>query len=153
MFDLAQGKYVDKNCKFKQHITKHETTQLFGDFCDHRVVEIPGVGADFRELEQAAAWPTGQSDIMAEEPLPLTGLAVQIHSVVIRDITYLARVAVPDGELMDLDMVPIQLRNFRINRPGDADIQWLHQVIAREYGRFGGKVEVISNGTMRLISV
>ncbi len=43
---------------------------------------------------------------------------------------------------MDIDMVPIQLRNFKIDRPGETEIQWLHHVVAHQYGRFGGKVAV-----------
>ncbi len=109
------------------------------------LVLISGVGAGCSVAHR-------QTDITVKESLPLTGLAVQIHNIIIRNIMDLDRVAVPDGELMDLDMVPIQLRNFRINRPGDADIQWLHHVVAHQYGRFGGKVEVTSNSTMRLIS-
>ncbi len=74
--------------------------------------------------------------------MSLTGLAVQIHNIVIRDIVDLARIAVPDDELIDIDMVPVQLCNFRISRPGEADVQWLHHVVAHQYGRFGGKVAV-----------
>ena len=53
-------------------------------------------------------------------------------------------------KLRGLEMVPFHLRNFSLSRPSQLDIQWLHHVVDREYRRFGGKVLLTDNGTMRL---
>ena len=46
----------------------------------------------------------------------------------------------PDGALAALEMVPLKIRNFRLTRAADAEVEWLHRRLDRECGRLGGRV-------------
>lgn len=46
----------------------------------------------------------------------------------------------PDGALDRLEMVPLQIRKFRLNRPTAADRAWLARRLDRECRRFGSRV-------------
>ncbi|HXV84712.1 MAG TPA: CapA family protein [Candidatus Binatia bacterium] len=45
------------------------------------------------------------------------------------------------GQLLDLRMLPTQVRNFRANRASEADSQWLENVLNREGQRLGTQVK------------
>ena len=53
--------------------------------------------------------------------------------------------------LIELIMVPLQIRHFRLNRPAEQDSEWLFRVVARETGRFGAGVERMQDGSFRLL--
>ena len=65
--------------------TRDDITRLFGDLTDHKVVEIMETGADIEQLEEAAAWLAGESDVMGEERHPLTGASEQVYQILTRD--------------------------------------------------------------------
>ncbi|MBK0402489.1 CapA family protein [Adhaeribacter sp. BT258] len=44
------------------------------------------------------------------------------------------------GKLISLKMVPMQMRNFRLNRASAADAKWLSSVLDRESEKFGTRV-------------
>ena len=69
----------------KQQITRGDVIHLFGEVNDHRVVEILKTGANLEELEETAAWLAGESDVMGEARLPLTGRAGQVYEILARD--------------------------------------------------------------------
>jgi poly-gamma-glutamate synthesis protein (capsule biosynthesis protein) len=52
------------------------------------------------------------------------------------------------GELKSLAMTPMQIRNFRLNRPSRRDTEWLADLLDRESRRFGTKVEVNEEGRL-----
>jgi poly-gamma-glutamate capsule biosynthesis protein CapA/YwtB (metallophosphatase superfamily) len=56
----------------------------------------------------------------------------------------------PVGTLAALEMVPLQIRNFRLVRPWKDDIRWMHQVLQREYGKFGAGVALCPQGRFTL---
>lgn len=52
---------------------------------------------------------------------------------------YFADIA-PAGTLAALEMVPLQIRNFRLVRPSRQDICWMQQTMDRECRKFRGGV-------------
>ena len=65
--------------------TRDDVIHLLGDVSDHKVVEILETGASLEQLEEAAAWLAGESDVMGEERLPLTGAAAKVYDIIARD--------------------------------------------------------------------
>ena len=65
--------------------TRDDVIHLLGDVSDHKVVEILETGATLEQLEEAAAWLAGESDVMGEERLPLTGAAAKVYEIIARD--------------------------------------------------------------------
>jgi poly-gamma-glutamate synthesis protein (capsule biosynthesis protein) len=57
-------------------------------------------------------------------------------------VMYLPELDGTDFRLLSLEMVPMQIRRFRVNRPSRRDASWLYQALARESAKFGTKVEV-----------
>ncbi len=68
-----------------QRITRQDIIRLFGDVNDHRVTEILETSASIEELEEAYAWLSGESDVMGDARLPLTGRAGQVYDILERD--------------------------------------------------------------------
>lgn len=54
------------------------------------------------------------------------------------------------GKLVRLQMVPMQIRNFRLNRASEADARWLGDVLNREGRRFGTRVELNEDHSLTL---
>jgi len=54
-------------------------------------------------------------------------------------LMYFADLA-PEGNLTALELVPLQIRNFRLVRPAQEDVGWMHQTLDRECRKFGGTV-------------
>ena len=65
--------------------TRDDVIHLLGDVSDHKVVEILETGATLEQMEEAAAWLAGESDVMGEERLPLTGAAAKVYDIIARD--------------------------------------------------------------------
>ncbi len=65
--------------------TRDDVIHLLGDISDHKVVEILETGATLEELEEAAAWLAGESDVMGEERLPLAGAAAKVYEIIARN--------------------------------------------------------------------
>lgn len=55
-------------------------------------------------------------------------------------LMYLPTVDAASGRLVCLEMVPMQIRHFRLNRASTDDIAWLHQTLNHEGKRFGTRV-------------
>jgi predicted translin family RNA/ssDNA-binding protein len=62
-----------------------EIHHLFGPIDDHRAVEIMDLDPSSGELEIAAAYFAGLTDVMGEERRPLSGTAAKIYEIVSRD--------------------------------------------------------------------
>lgn len=65
-------------------------------------------------------------------------------------LMYFPTVDPHSGELKSLTMTPMQIRNFRLNRPSDKDSTWLAALLDRESRRFGTRVEVGEEGRFLL---
>lgn len=63
-------------------------------------------------------------------------------------LVYFVRFARASGELAGLEMTPMRLRRFRLQRAEAGETRWLHEMLARESGRFG--VEISVDGEQRL---
>lgn len=55
-----------------------------------------------------------------------------------------------DSKLVELVMVPLQIRNFRLNRVARADAEWLANMLNREGTLFGTGVELQSDNSLVL---
>ncbi len=53
---------------------------------------------------------------------------------------YLPQIDGSNGRLLSLEMVTMQIRHFRLNRPSIQDMKWLHQTLARESAKLGTEV-------------
>jgi len=62
-----------------------EIIHLFGPVDDHRIVEIMELQPSEADLEIAAAYVAGMTDIMGDERRPLSGIAAEIYEIVSRD--------------------------------------------------------------------
>ena len=55
------------------------------------------------------------------------------------------------GDLTAAEIVPLQIRQFRLARPSGNDIDWLREMLAREGRRFGTTVTLASPGRLALL--
>lgn len=65
-------------------------------------------------------------------------------------LMYFPSAALPGGDLRDLIMVPLQIRNFRLNRASRRDAEWLCAVLDREGGRLGTRVTLGEDNALTL---
>lgn len=63
---------------------------------------------------------------------------------------YFADIDAANGALLGLDMIPLQVRQFRLVHPPQADIAWLHQTLDRESGKFSTHVVPTARGSLSL---
>jgi poly-gamma-glutamate synthesis protein (capsule biosynthesis protein) len=55
-------------------------------------------------------------------------------------VMYFADVEVATGRLVELEMVPLQIRQFQLQHPSHADIDWLARTLDRESRKFGSRI-------------
>jgi poly-gamma-glutamate synthesis protein (capsule biosynthesis protein) len=65
-------------------------------------------------------------------------------------LMYFPTIRAGDATLSALEMVPLQVRNMRLIPASTADRAWVLERLDRECARFGARVGVSSNGTLRL---
>ena len=53
---------------------------------------------------------------------------------------YLADIDAASRALVDLELVPLQIRQFHLVWPSAADIDWVRKTLDRESRRFGARV-------------
>lgn len=56
-------------------------------------------------------------------------------------LMYFVTMDLASGRLMDLEMTPLQIRQFRLNYPMDNDVEWLQDRLDRECARFGHSID------------
>jgi poly-gamma-glutamate capsule biosynthesis protein CapA/YwtB (metallophosphatase superfamily) len=56
-------------------------------------------------------------------------------------VAYLASLSASSGRLVELGLVPFQIKRFRLNRATPEDTAWLQATLQRESGRFGVRIE------------
>ncbi len=61
---------------------------------------------------------------------------------------YFASVEPEDGKLVKLDMVPMQMKRFRLNNASRHDALWLKEVLNREGRKFKSGVELVADTLM-----
>ena len=62
-------------------------------------------------------------------------------------LMYLPRLDEADLRLVSLEVIPMQMRCFRLNRPSNRDAAWLFQVLARESAKLGTVLVRSANGS------
>ncbi len=65
-------------------------------------------------------------------------------------LMYFADIEPTTGNLVAFEIVPLQIRNFRLNRPSRQDIEWLRQSLNRECLRFGTGIALGSSDQLVL---
>lgn len=65
-------------------------------------------------------------------------------------LMYFARTDPSTGKLISLQMSPMQIKRFRLNRSSDDDARWLRDVLNREGKKFGTWVEMDMDNALRL---
>jgi poly-gamma-glutamate capsule biosynthesis protein CapA/YwtB (metallophosphatase superfamily) len=62
-------------------------------------------------------------------------------------VMYLPRLDGASGRLLSLEMVPMRIRDFRLNRPSNQDAAWLHDTLARESAILGTNIVPRTDGS------
>lgn len=65
-------------------------------------------------------------------------------------LMYFATVDGTTGSLVSLEMTPLQIRRFQLNRASHEDTEWLERTLDRECQRFGGRVVLNPEGRLLL---
>jgi len=65
-------------------------------------------------------------------------------------LMYFLAVCPHDGHLADLTMVPLQIKQFRLNDASPGDVAWLGRVLNREGATFGTGVAQNEDGSLQL---
>ena len=63
-------------------------------------------------------------------------------------LMYFVRMAPLTGKLVSLEMVPMQIRRFRLHRASESDTLWLHDTLNRECKKFKNRVELTDDNTL-----
>jgi poly-gamma-glutamate capsule biosynthesis protein CapA/YwtB (metallophosphatase superfamily) len=65
-------------------------------------------------------------------------------------LMYFPKINPLTGELISLKMVPMQIRNFRLNHASPADAKWLGNTLDQESSKFRTRVNLQDDGTLTL---
>lgn len=66
-------------------LTHDEIAHVLGEVSDEKATAIAATGADMPELEEAAAWAAGESDVIGKLHRPLSGVVAQIYDILTAD--------------------------------------------------------------------
>jgi hypothetical protein len=72
----------------KQAVTHDMVVEMVGEIGNAKIAAILAAGPTLEDLEEAVAWAAGESDVMGEERLPLTGVAAQVCNILTVDEDY-----------------------------------------------------------------
>jgi poly-gamma-glutamate synthesis protein (capsule biosynthesis protein) len=64
-------------------------------------------------------------------------------------LLYFATIDPSNGEIVRLEMTPLRLARFRLNRASQEEARWLQQTLQRECAKFGTRVEATAEGRER----
>lgn len=65
-------------------------------------------------------------------------------------LMYLVKVDPRQGQLVEVRMIPMRLRRFRLNRASTTDAQWLHNLLNRLGAPFGAQTQLESDYSLTL---
>ncbi len=68
-----------------EHATASDVEEILGPMPDARIAAILATGATVRQLEEAAAWATGESDVMGELRRPVSGPVAAVYDILTAD--------------------------------------------------------------------
>lgn len=72
----------------KQAVTHDMVVEMVGEIGNAKIAAILAASPTIEDLEEAVAWAAGESDVMGEERLPLTGVAAQVCDILTVDEDY-----------------------------------------------------------------
>lgn len=67
----------------RPHLTPDDVRDVVGDLDDVKVADILATGATPEELEEAAAWAAGESDVMGDMERPLSGVVARVYEILV----------------------------------------------------------------------
>ncbi len=70
------------------HLSRREFLETAGDIEDAKVAAIEPSAATREQLEEAVAWASGESDVIGNERLPLSGVVEQLYEILTADEDY-----------------------------------------------------------------
>lgn len=70
------------------YLSRREILEMAGDIEDAKVAAIEASAATREQLEEAVAWASGESDVMGNERLPLSGVAEHLYEILTADEDY-----------------------------------------------------------------
>jgi poly-gamma-glutamate synthesis protein (capsule biosynthesis protein) len=65
-------------------------------------------------------------------------------------LMYFASIAPVSGKLIQLQMIPMQIKQFRLNRASASDIVWLKDTLNREGKSFGTRIQLTEDNVLTL---
>jgi poly-gamma-glutamate synthesis protein (capsule biosynthesis protein) len=65
-------------------------------------------------------------------------------------LMYFVCIDAASADVVSLEIVPLQIRNFRLARPSSQDVEWLQQMLDRESRRFGARIVMDAAGRLVL---
>lgn len=65
-------------------------------------------------------------------------------------VMYLPELDEATGRLLRLEMLPMQIRRFRLNRPSTDDARWLHQALAQESAKLGTAITLRADNSFTI---
>lgn len=68
-----------------RQLTPQDVRDVVGELDDVKVAEILASGATPEELEEAAAWAAGESDVMGDLERPLSGSVARVYEILVAD--------------------------------------------------------------------
>jgi len=66
-------------------------------------------------------------------------------------VMYLPRCSISSGDLLELTLLPFQIRKFRLNHASSGDVAWLRDTLDRESAKFGSRVALDANNTLKVL--
>lgn len=66
-------------------------------------------------------------------------------------LMYLVRIAPATGKLIELEMIPFQIRNFRLNRATIEDTNWFQRTLDKQCSRFNCRIELTPDQTLKVV--
>jgi poly-gamma-glutamate capsule biosynthesis protein CapA/YwtB (metallophosphatase superfamily) len=66
-------------------------------------------------------------------------------------LMYFVHIAPATGKLVGLDMVPMQIKRFRLNRVSEEDARWLQSMLNEHSRQFNCRIELTSDQILRVI--
>ena len=64
-----------------RHLTPQDVRHILGDLDDAKIAAILATEATPEELEEVAAWASGESDVMGELERPLEGVVATVYDI------------------------------------------------------------------------
>lgn len=72
-----------------QLLTQQDINSILGNLDDASTAAILEIGPSVKELEEAMAWASGESDVMGELERPLEGAVARVYDILTQDEAWL----------------------------------------------------------------